>query len=238
MRTQLDLGDVSVDVEFKDIKNIHLSVYPPTGQVRISAPSRMSLDTVRVYVITRLGWIRQQQHKFAEQERETQREYLERESHYVWGERFLLTVLEEDATPEVELTQSRLVLRVRPGAGEDKKRDIVEGWYREELKKAAAPLIEKWERALDVHATKLYVQHMKTKWGGCNPAKGHIRLNTELAKKPPECLEYIVVHELLHLIEPTHNERFIALMDDHLPQWRHHRHLLNSLPIAHEQWDY
>ncbi len=238
MATQIELGKISVDVVFKDIKNVHLSVYPPTGRVRISAPSRMSLDTVRVYAISKLDWIKQQQKKLQEQERETKREYLDRESHYVWGERFLLEVIEQNSAPSVELTQSHMLLRVRPGASEEKKRAFVEGWYREQLKKAVLPLIEKWEQLLGVNVKKLYVQRMKTKWGGCNSAKGNIRLNTELAKKPPECLEYIVVHEMVHLLESTHNVRFVALMDDHLPQWQHYRDMLNTLPVSHDEWVY
>ncbi len=238
MATQIELGEISVDVVFKDIKNVHLSVYPPTGRVRISAPSRMSLDTVRVYAISKLDWIKQQQKKLRDQERETKREYLDRESHYVWGERFLLEVIEQEAVPSVELTQSHMLLRVRPGASEEKKRTVVEDWYRKQLKKAALPLIGKWEQLLRVNVEKLYVQRMKTKWGGCNSTKGHIRLNTELAKKPPECLEYIVVHEMVHLLEPTHSERFVALLDDQLPQWRHYRDMLNRLPVAHDEWAY
>lgn len=238
MARQLELGDISVDVEFKDIKNVHMSVYPPTGRVRISAPSQLDLDTVRIYAISRLGWIKQQQKKLLEQERETKREYLDRESHYVWGERYLLEIKEQDAAPSVELKRSHLSLRVRSGASEKKKRAVVESWYRDELRKEATPLIERWERILGVSVAKLYVQRMKTKWGGCNPAKGHIRLNTELAKKPPECLEYIVVHEMVHLVEPTHNERFMALMDNHLPQWQQYRDMLNRLPVAYDEWDY
>ncbi len=238
MATQIELGDISVDVEFKDIKNVHLSVYPPTGRVRISAPSRMSLDTVRVYAISKLGWIMQQQKKLLGQERETKREYLNRESHYVWGERYLLEIAEHDAAPSVDLTHNHLLLKVRPGASEEKKCAVLESWYRDELRKAALPLIEKWERLLSVNVEKLYVQRMKTKWGGCNSAKSHIRLNTELAKKPPECLGYIVVHEMIHLLEPTHNERFIALLDERLPHWQFHRDMLNRLPVAHDEWDY
>ena len=238
MATQLELGALSIDVEFKDIKNVHLSVYPPTGRVRISAPSKMNLDTVRVYAISKLDWIKQQQKKLREQERESKREYLDRESHYVWGERYLLEIIEQDAPPSVELTRSHLSLKVRRGASEEKRQATVESWYRDELKSAASPLIEKWERRLGVKVAKLYVQRMKTKWGGCNSAKGHIRLNTELVKKPPECLEYIVVHEMIHLVEPTHNERFMALMEEHLPRWQHYRDMLNRLPVAHDEWDY
>ena len=236
MATQIELGEISVDVVFKDIKNVHLSVYPPTGRVRISAPSRMSIDNARAYAISKLDWIKQQQKKLREQERETKREYLDRESHYVWGERFLLEVIEQDASPGVELTHNHMLLQVRPGASEEKKRAVVEGWYREQIKTVAPPLIEKWEQLLGVNVERFFVQRMKTKWGGCNSAKGHIRLNTELAKKPPECLEYIVVHEMLHLLEATHNVRFVALMDRHLPQWAHYRDMLNRLPVAHDEW--
>ena len=227
-----------MDVVFKDIKNVHLSVYPPTGRVRISAPSRMSLDTVRVYAISKLDWIKRQQKKLSEQERETKRDYLDRESHYVWGERFLLEVIEQDAAPSVELTKSHMLLRVRSGSTVEKKRAVVEGWYREQIKKAVPPLVEKWEQLLGVSVEQFFVQRMKTKWGSCNAAKSHIRLNTELAKKPPDCLEYIVVHEMVHLLEPTHNVRFVALMDKHIPQWQHYRDMLNRLPVAHDEWDY
>ncbi len=238
METQIELGDITVDVVLKDIKNIHLSVYPPTGRVRISAPSWMSLDTIRVFAISKLGWIRQQQRKLREQERETPREYLDRESHYVWGDRYLLETLEVNAAPSVELQKSRLLLRVRPGTGALKKQAIVEEWYREQLKQAIPPLIAKWEPLLGVSVARFFVQRMKTRWGSCNPRAGNIRLNTELAKKPPVCLEYIVVHEMAHLLEPTHNARFVALLDRFLPQWQLYREQLNRLPVSHEEWEY
>lgn len=238
MGTQIELGDITVDVVLKDIKNIHLSVYPPTGRVRISAPSWMSLDTIRVFAISKLGWIRQQQRKLREQERETPREYLDRESHYVWGDRYLLETLEVNAAPSVELQKNRLLLRVRPGTDALKKQAIVEEWYREQLKQAIPPLIAKWEPLLGVSVTRFFVQRMKTRWGSCNPHAGNIRLNTELAKKPPVCLEYIVVHEMAHLLEPTHNARFVALLDRFLPQWQFYREQLNRLPVSHEEWEY
>src|SRR5271157_3596802 len=165
MVTRLRLGDIAVDVVLKDIKNVHLSVYPPTGRVTISAPLRMSLDTIRVFAISKLGWIKQQQRRFQEQERETPREYLDRESHYVWGKRYLLQVIEEDAAPNVELKHSKMRLQVRPGANEDKKRAVLEEWYRDQIKKAAPPLIAKWERVLGVKLERFLVRKMKTKWG-------------------------------------------------------------------------
>lgn len=238
MDSQLKLGGISVDVVFKDIKNVHLSVYPPTGRVRISAPSRMSLDTLRVFAISKLGWIKQQQKRLREQERETPREYLDRESHYVWGKRYLLKVVEADAAPVVELKHSKMILRVRPGTNHEKKQAVVEGWYRAQIKDAAPPLIAKWERLMEVRVSRVFVQHMKTKWGGCNPAARSIRLNTELARKPRECIEYIVVHEMVHLLEPTHNARFIALMDRFMPNWGLRRNQLNQLPVRHDEWTY
>lgn len=236
MVRQLKLGDMVVDVVLKDIKNIHLSVHPPTGRVRISAPSRMSIDTIRVFAISKLGWIKEQQRKLQEQERETPREYLERESHYVWGKRYLLDVSENDQAPSVELKHSRMLLRVRPGTDESRRQAIVEGFYREQIKKAVPPLIEKWVPLLGVKVDRFFVQRMKTRWGSCNAGAGHIRLNTELAKKPPECLEYIVVHEMTHLLEPTHNDRFRALMDRFMPKWKFYLDHLNRFPISHEDW--
>ena len=238
MTTQINLGDIAVDVVFKDIKNIHLGVYPPDGKVRVAAPARMSLDTLRVFVISKLTWIRQQQKKLRDQARETPREFLDRESHYLWGTRYLLKVIEEDAAPTVVLKPGTMVLRVRPGTSEEKKQAIVSGWYRQQIKTAASELTAKWEPILGVRVERVFVQRMKTRWGGCNTDSHTIRLNTELAKKPRECLEYIIVHELVHLLERHHTERFTALMDEHLPQWRQLRKLLNTAPLGHETWHY
>lgn len=238
MIRQIQLGNIAVDVVFKDIKNVHLSVYPPTGRVHISAPSRMRLDTVRIFAISKLGWIKQQQKKLREQERETPREYLDRESHYVWGKRYLLRVVKQDAAPAVELKHSKILLCVRPGSGVKKKQAVLEEWYREQLKGAVPPLITKWAPLMDVNVERFFVQRMKTKWGSCNPGSGSIRLNTELTKKPRGCLEYIVVHEMIHLLEPTHNQRFVALMDQFMPKWQFYRDVLNRLPVRHENWSY
>ena len=238
MSAQVNLGGIAVDVVLKDIKNVHLSVYPPKGRVRISAPARMSLDTIRVFAISKLGWIKQQQKKLREQERETPREYLERESHYVWGRRYLLTVDEAVRAPTVELKHSRMLLRVRPGTDEGKREAIVQEWYREQIKLAVPPLLARWEPLLGVKVARFFVQRMKTQWGSCSPGTRSIRLNTDLARKPRECLEYIVVHEMIHLLEPTHNARFVALMDRYMPKWQHHRQALNRLPVRHESWEY
>jgi predicted metal-dependent hydrolase len=238
MVTQINLGSIAVDVSFKDIKNIHLGVYPPEGKVRLSAPKRMSLDRVRLFAISKLGWIKQQKKKLRNQQRETPREYLNRESHYVWGKRYLLQVHEVNAAPDVQLKAGKMVLRVRPGSDEEKRQAVVAQWYRDQIKVAVPALIAKWKPLMSVSVERVFVQQMKTKWGSCNPRNCSIRLNTELAKKPRDCLEYIVVHEMAHLLEPTHNRRFIGLMDRFMPNWRHRRDQLNQLPVRHEEWEY
>ena len=238
MESRFNLGSIVVSVRLKDIKNVHLSVHPPTGRVSISAPKRMSLDTIRVFAISKLTWIKQQQKKLRDQERESPREYIDRESHYVWGKRYLLSVRQRDAPPSITLTHVRMVLHVRPGTDEQRRESIVAEWYREQLRQAVAPLLARWGRRIGVIPEAFFVQRMKTKWGSCNHVSRTIRLNTELAKKPAECLEYIVVHELVHLLEPTHNARFVALMDQFMPRWKSHRDVLNRLPVRQETWGY
>ncbi|HRH98453.1 MAG TPA: SprT family zinc-dependent metalloprotease [Prosthecobacter sp.] len=236
MTQELQLGEVAVDVVQKDIKNLHLSVHPPTGRVTISAPTRMKLDAIRVFAITKLGWIKQQQAKQRAQMRETPRDYVERESHYLWGRRYLMSVLEEEGPTCVEVSGNRIKLHVRPGTLPAKRHAIMDQWYRSELKQALVPLLTKWEKIIGVKAAKVFVQRMKTKWGSCNHRSGTVRFNTDLAKKPPECLEYLVVHELVHLLEHTHNARFVSLMDHYLSKWRTHQQALNNLPVRHEAW--
>lgn len=238
MNTQIKLGEITIDVVFKNIKNIHLSVYPPAGKVKISAPLRMDIETIRIFAISKLGWIKKQQKKFQEQERETPREYLDLESHYLWGKRYLLKIIEVNETPSVELKHNKMILRIRPGADSKKKQTVLETWYREQLKKAVPPLIARWEPILGIKVERFFVRRMKTKWGSCNPRASSIRLNTELSKKPKECLEYIIVHEMAHLLEPTHNSRFIKLMDQFMPQWKFYRDKLNLLPVSHDEWFY
>lgn len=238
MATTLELGNISVDVVLKDIKNVHLSVHPPTGKVRIAAPKRMSVETLRLFAISKLGWIKKQQQKLREQERETPREFVGRESHFVWGKRYLLSLTEADSSPSIELKHNRLLLRTRPGSDEQKRNQIVEDWYRTLVREATNDLIAKWEPRISVNVCGFYVQRMKTRWGSCNSPAKTIRLNTDLAKKPRECLEYIVVHEMIHILEPTHNERFQELMGRFMPDWQHRRQVLNRLPVRHEEWDY
>ena len=238
MVSQIKLGDVAVDVVLKDIKNVHLSVHPPSGRVRISAPARMSLDTIRVFAISKLPWIRQQQKKLRQQERETPREYLERESHYVWGRRYLLNVVLSEEPSGVLLDHHRLMLIVRPGSKRAAWDALLAQWYRDEIRTHVPELIAKWERVLGVQVRQVFVQQMKTMWGSCNPRARTIRLNTELAKKPRDCLEYIVLHEMVHLLEPKHGERFVSLMNRFMPRWQFVREKLNRLPVRHSDWDY
>jgi predicted metal-dependent hydrolase len=238
MSSTLRVGDLEVEVVRKDIKNVHLSVLPPEGRVRIASPKHVKRDTLRVYVVSRLQWIRNQQGKLREQDRETPRDYIERESHYLWGKRYLLKLVEKNEMPKIERTHRQLILQTRPGASRRKREELLAAWYRSELRDAVRPLIDRWEPMLGVEIERFFIQRMKTKWGGCSPDRKTIRLNTELAKKPAECLEYLVVHEMVHLIEPTHNARFVGLMDRFMPNWRSRRDLLNSLPVRHEEWRY
>lgn len=238
MGDTLDLGGILADVVRKRIKHVHLSVYPPTGRVRISAPEHMALDTIRVFAISKLPWIKGQQRKVQRQERESPRDYIDRESHYLWGKRYLLTVKERVSAPTIDLQHNRIVLTVRPGTTTDRREALLDAWYREQVKAAVPSLLNKWEPLMKVKPSKVFVQRMKTKWGSCNPHSHAIRLNTDLAKKPPECLEYIVVHELAHLIEPSHNARFVSVMNLFMPKWQHYRDELNNLPVRHEDWEY
>lgn len=238
MVSRIHLGDIEVDVTRKRIKNIHLSVYPPTGAVRISAPERMSLDTVRVFALSKLGWIKKNQRKIREQPRETKREFIDRESHHVWGERYLLKVFERDAPAEVRLEPGRMILGIRAGTETLRRQAIVDEWYRGLLHEALPKLIAKWEPIMGVRVNRCVVRKMKTRWGSCTPRTRRIRINTDLAKKPPACLEYILVHEMAHILEPSHNKRFVALMDQFMPKWRACRDELNRLPVRHEEWLY
>jgi len=234
----IKLNNIDVEVIQKDIKNVHLSVYPPRGRVKVSAPESMSEEIIRVFVISKLGWIKKQQNKIRSQERESSREYLDRESHYFFGKRYLLKVIEKNLPPIVKLNHSTLELTIRPGTPLVKRQAILYEWYRAQMKLVLPDIINKYEKIMDVEVTEFGIKRMKTKWGTCNPAAKRIWLNLELAKKPVECLEYIVVHEMAHLLERTHNDRFVALMDGFMPKWRFFRDELNRLPVSHVDWKY
>lgn len=238
MITELQLGDIKVDVVFKDIKNIHLSVYPPTGRVRISAPERMDAENIRLFAISKLGWIKKQQKKLQAQDRESPREYLDRESHYLWGKRYLLQILERSGLPSVTREHKKIVLSVPPGTPATRRQELLDDFYRAELKQATRPLIAKWESQLDIRVQRFFVQRMKTKWGSSNPNLGTIRLNLELAKKPHDCLDYVVLHEMAHFLVPDHGKKFQSLMDHYLPSWPNVRQRLNETSLAHEEWAY
>ena len=228
---QVLIGAVPIEVTLKPIKNLHLSVVPPDGAVRISAPQGMSPDHVRAYAIGKLGWIRRQQARLSGQQRESPRLVIERESHALWGQRLLLHIEEVNSAPRIEGHPRHLILYLRPGSTLEKRQSILAAWYRTELRKEAADLIDHWQQRLGVRLNKLFVQAMSRQWGSCNPATRNIRLNTQLAQKPRACLDYIVLHELAHLRVPTHGEEFVALLDSLQPDWRERRRLLNNLPI-------
>jgi predicted metal-dependent hydrolase len=236
MTEVLTIGGVSVEIVKKDVRNVHLTVHPPDGRVRIAAPMRMKVHTLRLFAISKLTWIRRQQAELRAQAREPTREYLDGESHAVWGKRYLLKLVERDAPPTVELGHSRLVLSVRPTTDRARRHELVSHWYREQVRTAAVPLISKWTAALGVTVAQLFVRHMKTKWGSCNPKASAIRLNTELAKKPIDCLEYVLLHELAHLLEPKHNDRFRRILDRRFPHWTQVRDQLNRSPLGHVEW--
>lgn len=236
MSETIRLGDISILVNRKAIKNVHLSVHPPEGRVTLAAPTGTRLEVVRAYAISKLGWIREQQAKLRNQARETPRQFIERESHYLWGRRHLLTVIEREIKPFVSLDHKRIVLTVRPGSNQAKRADVIHEWHKSLLHEVVPPLIEKWEQKLKVTVAGYFLQRMKTKWGSCNHTAKNIRLNTELVKKPKDLLEYVIVHEMIHLVEPTHSERFIAILQKHYPSWREARAELNELPLAAEVW--
>jgi len=237
MTETIRLGGIEIQVTRKAIKNVHLSVHPPSGRVTLVAPTGTRLEVARAFAITKLGWIREQQSRLQEQAREAPRKFVERETHYLWGRRYLLTVVEKDAKPSVKLDHRRIILSVRPGSSPEKRAEVMHDWHRNLLHETVPALIRKWEAKLGVHVSGCFLQRMKTKWGGCNHRAGNIRLNTELAKKPKDLLEYVIVHEMLHMIEPTHSERYIGLLEQHYPLWREARMELNELPLAYVRWE-
>lgn len=236
MEETIQLGEVSIAVTRKDVKHVHLSVHPPHGRVTLVAPTATRPEVARAFAASKLAWIRDQQAKLRAQAREPRRRFVERESHYLWGRRYLLTVREEDAKPSVKLSHQSIALTVRPGSDGAKREAVLHGWHKSLLHRAIPGLIRKWEPALGVEVAGYFLQRMKTKWGSCNHRARNIRLNTELVKKPKDLLEYVVVHEMVHLIAPTHSERFLALMDGHYPTWREARAELNELPLGAEVW--
>lgn len=234
----LTLSDIEIQVEQKNIKNLHLSVFPPDGRVHISAPESMEMDRVRLYALSKLTWIREQVAYMKAQERETPRQFLSGESHYFLGERYLMQIVEKEAAPEVKINHKTITLQVRPNASLEKRIEVYERWSREELRLVSEKLIRKWKKVIGVECKEFGIKKMKTKWGTCISQSQRIWLNLELARKPVSCVEYIIVHELIHLIERSHNSYFMALMDKHMPKWEFHRDELNRLPYSHIDWSY
>lgn len=238
-RYQIEIRGISVAVVRKDIKHFYIGVHPPDGQVRVSAPLHFDEETIRMAVISRLAWIRRKQAEFTTQARQSQREFVTGESHYFAGSRYRLDVLERDTPPKVWCpNQTKLVLSVRPGTDRDTREAVLYRWYRQQLRAQLPPLLEKWEPRLGVSVNEVRIRKMKTLWGSCNIEAKRIWLNLELAKKPESCLVYVLVHEMVHLLERDHTARFDALMSDFLPQWRVYKDLLNRAPLAHDNWQY
>lgn len=236
MKDVIQLGELQIEVTRKDIKNVHLSVHPPDGRVSLSAPLNTRLEVARAYAISKLSWIRLQQEKLAKQPRESVRAFLQRESHYVWGRRYLLNIVHTDGKQHVTLDHRKITLYVRHGSNREKKSDVFYEWQKKQLHEFVKEMLAKWEPILNVKTNAYYLQKMKTKWGSCNHKSKNIRLNTELVKKPKDLVEYVIVHELVHLIVPVHNERFISILNKFYPNWREARMELNELPLGHVEW--
>jgi hypothetical protein len=230
---QINLGNINIDVVLKDIKNVHLSVQPPLGKVRISAPNRMDLETIRMFAISKFGWIKKQQIKMLEQKRESIKDYKTRESHYFLGKRYLLKVVEVNHKPRVLINHNNIILNVKPNSTSEQRQILLQEWYRCQLKEIAIKMIKKLERKMNVKVSEVAIRKMKTRWGSCNNKSKKIHLNLELAKKPLQCIEYIVVHEMVHIIERKHNERFLAYMNKFLPNWKACKNELSYLPTIY-----
>lgn len=238
-RHYIEVSDIQVEVVRKAIKNLHLAVYPPEGRVRVAVPLHVTDENVRLAVISKLGWIKKQKTNFKNQPRQSRREMVSGESHYFMGRRYLLDVVQRHGRHDIAIeNNTRMTLYVQPGTSERNKEKVLLEWYRRQLKTQIPDLIAKWEPVIGVQVSQWGIKKMKTRWGACNIAAKRIWLNLELAKKPPECLAYILVHEMVHLLERHHSDRFKTLMDRVMPQWRLHREALNRTPLAHEEWYY
>lgn len=236
---QIEVSGLPVDVVRKDIKNLHLAVYPPNGRIRVAVPLLLDDEAVRLAVIERLAWIKRQQLKFQEQERQTRREYVSGESHYFQGRRYLLNVIEQDGPGKLVIRNKRILdMFVHPGSTLPQRECLMRAWYRAYLRSVLPPMITQWEQTMGVQLGELGIKEMKTRWGTCTIEARRVWINLELAKKTTRCLEYILVHEMVHLLERHHNELFLAYMNRFMPQWRLHRDELNRAPLAHEEWEY
>lgn len=236
---RIEVAGLSVELVRKPIKNLHIGVYPPAGRVRVAAPPAISEDAIRVAIVTRLGWIKKKQREFAWQAREPERQFVSGETHYVLGRPLRLQVRPTGSRgckifPE---GSDRLVMITPPEASTTQKSKWMSDWYRENLKERTPLRIGKWSQKLAVPPPRWGVRVMRTKWGSCNPDKGLIWLNVDLAKKPLQALEYVILHEMAHLVSPRHDDRFMALLDRHMPGWRQVRFDLNALPLTSSSSD-
>lgn len=237
--TELSIGSLQVLLIKKAIKNLHISVLPPEGKIRVSAPEQMSDDIIRMAIVQRMAWIKKQQRAFQAQPRQSDRQMVGGESHYLWGKRYRLDVITQQGKHQlIKQGVNKLTLMVNPNTSTENKQKVINDWYRAQLKQALLPLQDKWQQKLGVKASFIGIKRMKTKWGSCNTQSARIWLNLELVKKPKECLEYILVHELVHLLERHHNDHFLVLITKHLPKWRTYKQLLTKTSIAEEKWDY
>lgn len=236
MNDIIQLGELHIEVTRKDIKNVHLSVHPPDGRVSLAAPLNTRLEVARAYAISKLPWIRQQQTQLLNQEREQPRQFVKRESHYLWGRLYLLDIQTTEGKNYVTHDHKRICLHIKSGSNKDKKAELLYEWQKSLLHAYIQQTIPKWETILGVKVNAYFVQKMKTRWGSCNHKEGNIRLNTELVKKPKDLVEYVIVHEMIHLIEPTHSDKFVALLNQYYPTWRESRLELNELPLGFVTW--
>jgi predicted metal-dependent hydrolase len=237
--TEITVGGIHVQVVRKDIKNLHLGVHPPEGHVRVAVPMHVTDERIRLAIVDKLSWIKKQQANFLAQPRQSAREMVTGESHYFFGKSYRLEVVEQAGKHKIELVGSNKIrLTVTPNTSTESRLTLMNEWYREQLKQVIPKLLEQWQSKIGVKANDWGVKKMKTKWGSCNIEAKRIWLNLDLAKKPPECLEYILVHELVHILERRHNSRFVAYMDEFMPKWRHNREVLNKSPLSHEEWAY
>lgn len=231
--SHIEIANLDIEVVRKDIKNMHLAVYPPTGRIRLAAPNHTDNEVIRLFAISKIAWIKRHIKNFQSQARETPRDFISGESHYFEGRRYLINVIEHEGRSRVEIKNHKeLNLYAKPGSSKTERARIMKRWYRRNLKAAIPGILLKWEKIIGVQASEWGVKLMRTKWGTCNVEARRIWINLELVKKPKNCLEYIIVHELIHLLERNHNERFIELMDNYLPKWRVYRDQLNHLPIS------
>ena len=236
---QITVGKLVVNIVRKDIKNLHLGVYPPDGRLRVAAPLKVTDDAVRLLIISKMAWIKKQVAQFEGQQRQSKRQYVSGESHYLKGQRYLLNVIYHNAVPKVTIrNKTHIDLYVRMGSSEEKRQQVMTEWYRQHLKEQIPALIDKWQSVVGVEVRDWSIKQMKTKWGTCNIAAHRIWLNLDLAQKPEHCLEYIIVHEMVHLLERHHNDQFTAYMDKFMPQWRSYRDELNQFLLNHADWSY